>query len=91
MTKETNGEVRSLSDGGTVHIGEAATRRFQIIAVVTALRFEIRTGLKITGRGALPIAKKLTGMDTNDRERLITRLEEMRAELETHIKFTQEG
>jgi hypothetical protein len=70
-----------------MHTGEAATRRFQYLAIISALKLEalgicIRRGLSV-----LKVAKSHTGLRSNDRAVHIARLTQMARELEEHIEF----
>ena len=84
------GKIEYVNGVATVFAGESATRLFQVKAVITALRFEMKTGLRINRRGALPVAKKLTGSKTNKREKQIELLERLATELEKNVTVVQQ-
>lgn len=84
---EQKSQVIAHGEGGSTHVGEAATRRFQLIAIRSALGLEAK-GIKIRrGFSALKAAQTLTGLRTRDREVQAQALTRMVKELEEHIEF----
>lgn len=89
---ETKSTVTPLGDGGSVHTGEAATRRFQLLAVRSALKLHKQTGMQLRrGVNIIRTAQACTGLKTRDHNELINKLTLMVRELESQIEFKQEG
>lgn len=73
--------------GGSSHIGEAATRRFQLIAIRSGLKLEA-AGIKVRrGVSMVKVAQEITGLKNRDRDTLINKLTLMIRELEKEIEF----
>lgn len=84
------GEVTIHAGGGSLHTGEAATRRFQLIALKHALELQ-KVGIRVRGRvSVLAKVKEMTGSRSNDIDKQIERLDLMIAELEKNITFKKE-
>lgn len=84
-------KVIAYGNGGSMHTGEAATRRFALITLKSALKLEM-AGIRVrAGCSALAAAKSITGLRTNKRETHIIKLSIMIGELEKSITFVKEG
>jgi hypothetical protein len=60
--------------------GETAVQAFAIRSLIVTLRLEAKTGIKMSRVSAKAIAKRRTGLKTNNAEKLCTALE---SELDT--------
>jgi hypothetical protein len=67
-------EIVQTGNGGFVASGPLSVSMVQLVALKGALRLE-GLGLRRRGPSALSIAKRVTGLRTNDRERLTRALE----------------
>ncbi len=88
MTKKAQVIVHGA--GGSTHVGDAATRRFQLLTVRQGLKLEA-AGIKVKrGVSMVKVAQALTGLQNRDRDTLMNKLTLMIRELETQIEFVQE-
>jgi hypothetical protein len=81
----------TTTEMGTIFQGESATRLFQLRVIIKALEMELKypDGPKMTRHGALPIAKKLTGLTTNRRQLHIDKLTHMHDELAQNVQVVR--
>ena len=83
-------EVIVTPGGGSIHTGEAATKRVQLITVRSALRLHKNTGMQVRrGVNIVRIAQEHTGLRTRKHDELLARLDVMIRELETQIEFKE--
>jgi hypothetical protein len=84
ITYDANGDARSF-------VGEDAVNVFRLAVLISALRFNIKTGMKITANYRLSTIKQVTGLKTNDKNAQLARLEEMLAEAKSKVEHVGEG
>lgn len=75
VIENENGEFRAAT-------GPVAVEAFRFRVLISGLRLEMRCpGMKVSrGVSCVALAKRATGLKTNNREKLIARLEEMQNE-----------
>jgi len=83
ITYDKNGEARSF-------VGEEATRVFQLAVLLSALEFNIKTGMSISRVYRFSTVKQVTGLRTNDKQAQAARLREMITEQKAKCEHVTE-
>jgi hypothetical protein len=87
----------TFRDGRPVSfVGEDATEFFRLAVLISALQFNIKTGMSIARNYRFATIKQATGLKTNDKEKHLARLREMIVEqrakcTELHEETTSMG
>lgn len=80
------------SHGSTSFVGETAVDVFRLTVLISSLRLELKTGMKMSrGMSALKAAKRITGLKTNDRAKQIARAELMLENARRSVVVIKEG
>ena len=72
------------ADSHTSFVGRPAVEVFRLVALISALKFEIKTGMKMSRVSALKVAKSITGAKGNKQAQLVL-LEKLLEESKAHV------
>jgi len=93
-TVDQIGVVQHSDTAGTAFVGRPAVDLYRLIALKSALNFEIRSKgqMRLSRRySALGIAKTVTGLKTNDRTVHLAKVVELIAEAEGRVVHVTDG
>jgi hypothetical protein len=81
-----NGKIE-ITDSHTSFVGRSAVEVFRLATIISALKFEIKTGMKMSRVSALKAAKQITGTNGNKQAQLPL-LEKMLEEAKAAVEYS---
>lgn len=81
------------NEGGQLRsaVGPKAVNAFRLRTIISGLKFEAKTGMKMSRVSTVKVAKEVTGLKTNNKTKLIERLEKMLEQTLSEVAIVTDG